>query len=51
MLKSFLYSFTITSFLIFTIHNIHQTNKSFDNCEKIIKEIHQAKQKLNYYKF
>lgn len=37
--SSFFMSFSLTLLVIFTAHNINQYNKSFDNCERLIREI------------
>ena len=39
MIKSFFLSFFLTLSVIFTVHNIAEYNKSFDNCERLVAEI------------
>lgn len=41
MIKSFFLSFFLTLSVIFTVHNIAEYNRSFDNCERLIAEVNQ----------
>ncbi len=41
MIKSFFLSFFLTLSVIFTVHNIAEYNRSFDNCERLVAEINQ----------
>ena len=41
MIKFFFLSFFLTLSVIFTVHNIAEYNRSFDNCERLIAEVNQ----------
>lgn len=42
MIKSFFLSFFMTLFVIFTVHNKIEYNRSFDNCVKYLEQIKAA---------